>query len=50
METLKIRKMYNRTRWDKMRGPTKLKLDDIRGILYGGTSMTFELEKKAMMT
>lgn len=32
-----------------MRGPTKLKLDDIRGILYGGTSMTFELEKKIMM-
>ena len=49
MNTLKIRKLFGRTRWDKLRGPTKLKLDDIKGILYGGTSVSFELEKKSMM-
>ena len=49
LTALKIRKLYNESRWDKLKGPTEVYLDDIQGILYGGTSVTFEKEKKSLM-
>ena len=34
----------------KIKGPTKLPLDDIIGILYGGASMTFTMHKKRIIS
>ena len=32
-----------------MKGPTKIPLSDIVGIIYGGTSMTFTMHKKQLI-
>ena len=36
--------------WQKLKGPTEIKLDDIIGVIYGGSSLTFRSRKKKVMT
>ena len=37
------------SKWSLMKGPTKIPMDSFTGILYGGTSTTFQKRKKAMI-
>ena len=44
-KTLEYFSIEKTTLWSYIKGPTKISLDSIKSILYGGTSMTFKMHR-----
>ena len=49
LTTLLYRNYEKPTSWSPTKGPSKVKLDDVQGILYGGTSATFKRRNSALV-